>query len=98
MKIPRMAKAVEHIDDDLVNAAAENTKITKNNIWLRWGALAACFMLVISGTLVMLEAYEEHTPPVIKDTNVSADDLIHFEDLGRNYKGTIDNILKLERT
>lgn len=53
MKTPRTANAVGHIDDDLINAAAECKKKKKSN-WMKWGSLAACFaVLVIAGAAIL---------------------------------------------
>lgn len=54
MKTPRIAYAVGHIDDDLITAAVESKKKTKHNPWIRWGAIAACFaVLVIAGASIL---------------------------------------------
>ena len=47
MKIPKIANAVGYIDDELVVAATESKK-SKSKLWLRWGAVAACLVLVVS--------------------------------------------------
>lgn len=50
MKTPRIANAIGHIDDDLVSNSVESKK-KKNNHWVKWGSLAACFaLLIIAGT------------------------------------------------
>ena len=89
MKIPRMANAMEHIDDDLISGAAESTKATKNNTRLRWGILAACFTIVLSAAFVfvpmMLDDNNPDVPPFPDQTNAISDDLIKFSELGRNY-------------
>ena len=51
MSIPRMAKAMTHIDDELVSGAAINTKTKKKSLWLKWGAMAACLCLVVFGVM-----------------------------------------------
>ena len=38
MKIPRVAKAMEYIDEDLISGAVHNTKVKKNPAWIKWGA------------------------------------------------------------
>lgn len=54
MKVPRIARAVGHIDDDLITAAAEYKKKTKRSPWLRWGSAAACFVVIlVVGALVL---------------------------------------------
>lgn len=52
MKTPRIAHAIGHIDDDLVAGAAECKK--NRNHWLKWGALAACFLILISAGMAIL--------------------------------------------
>lgn len=54
MKTPRVVNAVEHIDDDLVVAAAESKKKTKHNLWLKWGSIAACFVLILVAAIGIL--------------------------------------------
>lgn len=58
MKIPRIANAIGHIDDDLVSGAAESKK-KKKNVWVKWGSLAACFaMLVVVSVAVLPSLFE----------------------------------------
>lgn len=51
MSIPKMAKAMGYIDDDLVSGAVEYKRTTKKNSWLKWGAMAACLFLVAVGVV-----------------------------------------------
>lgn len=54
MKIPRMAQAMGHIDDDLVTAAFETEKKTKRITRLKWVSAAACFaVLAIAGAAIL---------------------------------------------
>ena len=48
MKTPKMVEAMSYIDDDLVSGAITCTRKKKSS-WLRWGAMAACLCLVITG-------------------------------------------------
>lgn len=48
MKIPKIANAVGYIDDDLINAAGENKRTTKHKLWVKWGAIAACFAVCVA--------------------------------------------------
>lgn len=52
MSIPRIAKAIEYIDDDLVSGAVTYTRTKKANSWLKWGAIAACMCLVVVGAFM----------------------------------------------
>ena len=54
MSIPKMAKAMGYIDDDLVSGAVEYKRTKKKNSWLKWGAMAACLCLVVSLAIPML--------------------------------------------
>lgn len=53
MSIPKMAKAMGYIDDDLVSGAVEYKRTKKKNGWLKWGAMAACLCLVVVGALTI---------------------------------------------
>ena len=48
MKTPKMVEAMSYIDDDLVSGAITYTRKKKSG-WVRWGAMAACLCLVITG-------------------------------------------------
>lgn len=63
MKIPRTANVVGHIDDDLIEAAAESKK-KKNIGWLKWGSLAACFVLVMIAAVVAIPMLQGDDPGV----------------------------------
>ena len=61
MSIPKMAKAMGYIDDDLVSGAVEYKRTKKKNSWLKWGAMAACLCLVIGLAIPMLNNdYSDH--------------------------------------
>ena len=62
MSIPKMAKAMGCIDDDLVSGAVEYKRTKKKNSWMKWGAMAACLCLVIIGAFM--------APNLIGDQNV----------------------------
>lgn len=53
MSIPKMAKAMGYIDDDLVSGAIEYKREKKKNTWVKWCALAACLCLVFVGILTV---------------------------------------------
>lgn len=52
MSIPKIAKAMNYIDDDLVSDAIEYRREKKKNIWVKWGAMAACLCLVVCAATV----------------------------------------------
>ena len=45
MKTPRIANVLNQVDDDIVGGAVY-AKNTKNNSWLKWSSIAACFVIV----------------------------------------------------
>lgn len=58
MKTPRIINAVGYIDDELITAA-ENKKRAKRSPWLKWGSIAACFVLIIgAGALILPEVID----------------------------------------
>ena len=63
MSIPKMAKAMGYIDDDLVSGAVEYKRTKKKNAWVKWGAMAACLCLVVVGacTLLLKPATQDDT-------------------------------------
>ena len=64
MKTPRIANSVGHIDDDLITAATECKKKNKNN-WMKWGALAACFAVLVVAVAISL-------PTLLEDNKLPA--------------------------
>ena len=61
MSIPKMAKAMGYIDDDLVSGAVEYKRTKKKNSWMKLGAMAACLCLVVVGVLTIPNLQNE--PP-----------------------------------
>ena len=73
MKIPKIANAVGHIDDELINSAAKNEKAAKKTLWLRWASIAACLaviLIVASVAMPTLPGRENITPTVGNDITV----------------------------
>lgn len=54
MSIPKMAKAMNNIDDDLISGAIEYKRTKKKNGWMKWGAMAACLCLMVTLVIPML--------------------------------------------
>ena len=70
MKKPRFSNAIGNLDDDLIEAAAECKRKKKPNLWLKWGAVAACFVvLVVAGAMILpsLLGGDSGTPGKYKD-------------------------------
>ena len=53
MKTPRIANALNQVDDDIVSGAARAKKVKKNN-WLKWGSIAACFVVMLAAMLTVM--------------------------------------------
>ncbi len=80
MKTPRIANAVGHIDDDLI-IGASRAKTTKKNIWLKWGAVAACFVLMLTAaavTLPMMLNGDDTLPPEDTETGEAVYEMGYF--------------------
>lgn len=81
MKIPRIANAIGHIDDDLVSGAVGSKKKKKNN-WAKWGSLAACLsVLVITGAAILPSLLDgdvvnsDGTDKRYRDFNIQAEEV-----------------------
>ena len=46
MKIPKIVKSMDHLDDDIIAEAANSARVGKKNLWIKWGAVAASFAVV----------------------------------------------------
>lgn len=53
MSMPKIAKAMEHIDEDLLNGAMETKRIRKKKDWIKWTAAAACLCLAVAGVWML---------------------------------------------
>jgi len=65
MKTPRIANAVSHIDDDLVFGTATCAKRTKKNTWMKWGSIAACFVVMMVAMVFALPMMFGNDSPVV---------------------------------
>ena len=73
MKTPRIADALNQIDDDLVNGAARAKKVKKNN-WLKWGSIAACLVVMLATMLAVIPMLFENDIPIITPDNEPANE------------------------
>lgn len=80
MKIPKIAKSVGCIDDELIVKAIESKKKVTHNIWFKCGALAACFTatVIISSIIFPLffskNVTSDKTDNRYKDYNIYANE------------------------
>ena len=64
MKTPRIAQSMNHMDDDLIlEAAREEKRTEKKTVFLRWGALAACFCVLIMTAIMILPNLQQTDTP-----------------------------------
>ena len=70
MKTPRIADALTQVDDDIVSGAVYAKKVKKNN-WLKWGSVAACFVVMLAVMLTIMPMLFEDNSPVITPNNPS---------------------------
>lgn len=52
MKNEKLLSAIGQIDDNLIHGAVNDAPKKKRSIWVKWGAMAACLCLVISGAVL----------------------------------------------
>ena len=57
MKVPRVVKAMEYIDDDLINGAITYAPKKKKPAWVKWGAMAACLCLVVVAAIPIINHF-----------------------------------------
>ena len=70
MKTSRIANAFSQVDDDIVSGAARAKKVKKNH-WLKWGSIAACFVVMLAAMLTVMPMLFEEDSPVVPPNNGS---------------------------
>jgi len=76
---------MNNIDDDLITEATEYKREKKQNIIIKWGALAACLCLVAVGTTIGLSKLKGGDQITVGNGG----DKIPFDSLEREYTHTI---------
>lgn len=78
MKNEKLLNAFEKVDEKFITASApENTKKAKKaktDVWLKWGALAACLCLVVGGAvwgMITLSTKEEPSGYVVSEDGIT---------------------------
>ena len=64
MKTPKIAKAMEYLDDDLIVSATKQKTIQTNPAWVKWGSLAACFAIAVIALGAVMPKLFRTTPPL----------------------------------
>ncbi len=67
MKLPRTAKVVGYIEEDLIADAAKEVTIQK--VWRKWAALAACLMVLVAVGTALLPSYLQNREEPHLDTD-----------------------------
>lgn len=81
MSIPKIAKAMDYIDDDLVSGAIEYKRTKKKNTWVKWGSIAACLCIMVIGVFSIFPKIGEPVP----NGNPVSDAPAHFYYKGSQY-------------
>lgn len=64
MKIPKLARAMSQLDEDLILAAMEEPPKEKRHGWVKWAVAVACLGLVFAAALLHWEAPRDVEPRV----------------------------------
>lgn len=67
MSIPKMANAMNYVDDDLVSGAVEYKRTRKKYSWIKWWAVAACLCLVVATGIIIDTSKNDVAPPAVAD-------------------------------
>ena len=76
MKTPRISEAIGNLPEDLVNGAVTYKRTSKKNSFIKWGSIAACFMVMVMATALIV--------PMLL-----GGDPISIGGIDRDYKGVI---------
>ncbi len=98
MKTPKIITSVGHIDDDLICGAVRATGSKRKAPWLKWGSVAACFLVVLTAITAVSPRMSDgrtgtDTSSVSQEGNGRADggcdELESLYERGYNYR--VDN-------
>ncbi|MBE6667022.1 MAG: hypothetical protein E7607_01760 [Ruminococcaceae bacterium] len=73
MKKPRIANALNQVDDDIVISAARAKKVKKNN-WIKWGAIVACFAVMLATFLTVTPMLFKNASPSVPTEEIPSDE------------------------
>lgn len=74
MKTPRIANAISHIDEELINNAVKTQKTAKKTVWIKWSSFAACFTVLLIVAAVAVPTFFEYgntTLPILSGNNTT---------------------------
>ncbi len=76
MKTPRISEAIGNIPEDLVSGAVTYKRTSKKKSFIKWGSIAACFMVMVMAAALIVPMFLGGDP-------------ISIGGIDRDYKGTI---------
>lgn len=74
MKTPRIANAISHIDEELINNAVKTQKTAKKTVWIKWSSFAACFAILLIVAAVAVPSFfggGNTTLPIVSGDNTT---------------------------
>ena len=74
MKTPRIANAISHIDEELINNAVKTQKTAKKTVWIKWSSFAACFTILLIVAAVAVPSFfggGNTTLPIVSGDNTT---------------------------
>ncbi len=89
MSLPKIVDAMQYLDDDLISGAEEYQPKKKRYTWLRWGAVAACLVLVVTLVLGFMDGLPGTVPGTVPSKLHSTATVI-YGDEGVEYSSSKD--------
>lgn len=89
MSTPKLAIAMNYIDDDLVSGAVEYKRTKKKNSWMKWGAMAACLCLVVLVAMPFMQQNSEPATDIEPYKGLSVSEAVAYEPYGGLFPQTI---------
>lgn len=74
MKTPRIANAISHIDEELINNTVKAQKTAKKTVWIKWSSFAACFTILLIVAAVAVPTFfgdGNTTLPILSGDNTT---------------------------
>ena len=76
MKTPRISEAIGNLPEDLVSGAVTYKRTNKKKACIKWGSIAACFMVMVMAAALIIPMFNSGDP-------------ISIGGIDRDYKGVI---------
>jgi hypothetical protein len=76
MKTPRISEAIGNLPEDLVSGAVTYKRTSKKKSFIKWGSIAACFMVMVMAAALIIPMFNSGDP-------------ISIGGIDRDYKGVI---------